>query len=132
MPFAALYHGTGDRGGAPKEQSVETVCREVKKNCVSKTDVLSASADRIFTDLESLPKELSGRLPTYRGELIAADHGTGCYTARSCGKRMNRKAEQLLFSAELLSSAARLTGKLPYPADTYNRPVEVTYLAPVS
>ena len=121
VPFAALYHGTGDRGGAPKEQSVETVCREVKKNGVSKTDVLSASADRIFTDLESLPKELRDILPVYHGELIAADHGTGCYTARSCGKRMNRKAEQLLFSAELLSSAARLTGKLPYPADTYNR-----------
>ncbi|NLA77240.1 MAG: hypothetical protein GX851_05340, partial [Clostridiales bacterium] len=120
MPYAEIYHGIGDRGGAPREQSVETVCREMRRNASAKSDVVSARADEIFLDLDALPRDIKSNLPVWKNELIATDHGTGCYTARSCGKRWNRRAEQLLSIAESFSLAASLAGEYDFRDSVIN------------
>ncbi|HQH62040.1 MAG TPA: glycoside hydrolase family 38 C-terminal domain-containing protein [Clostridiales bacterium] len=116
LPMTMVLHGVGDRGGAPREASVQTVLREAEQNGREKIDVIAASTDRIFKDLERLPAALKQRLPVYNGELVMTDHGAGAYTSRAPSKRFNRRAEQLGAAAEQASAFARLLGSGEYPS----------------
>ncbi len=100
LPCTTNFHGTGDRGGAPKELSVKNVCREINENEGKAYDVLSVPSDAIFYTLDNLPREIYNRLPTYKGELVSTDHGAGGYTSRTVSKRLNRRGEQLGEAAE--------------------------------
>jgi len=117
---ALILHGVGDRGGAPKEKSVVTVCGEVAENDSNKIIVKSAGSDDIFRDLAALPREEQQKLPLYQGEWLLTDHGTGCYTARLWSKRWNRQAEQLAAAAEHANAYAGFMGRLEYPKDELN------------
>lgn len=121
LPFAEIYHGVGDKGGAPEEKSVEIVCREIRENSVAASDVISARADEIFLAAEALPEDVKASLPEWRDELIATYHGAGCYTARTCSKRWNRLAQQLMSVAEGVCLAACLAGEYEYPQQTMDR-----------
>lgn len=116
LPFTYLLHGTGDRGGAPKEESVKTVVSEKQKNAQSDTDVEIVSVDKVFrvmdNDLSAAQKK---QLPVWNNELVSTDHGVGGYTSRALGKRWNRKNEQLADAAERLSVAAAWCGAGEYP-----------------
>ena len=121
MPEAALIlHGVGDRGGAPKERSVATVCKELAENDSQRVQVKSAGSDDIFRDLAALPKDEQLKLPLYTGEWLLTDHGTGCYTSRLWSKRWNRQAQQLAAAAEHASAFAGFMNRLPYPKDNLN------------
>lgn len=113
LPFTITLHGVGDRGGAPKEASVETVCRELRENSSSAVDVLSTCADQIFRDMDALPREMKQRLPIFDNELVSTDHGVGGYTSRAIGKRWNRQNENLADRAEKAAVAALHLGA-PY------------------
>lgn len=119
LPFTYLLHGTGDRGGAPAEKSVQTVVREKQKNKESDTNVEIVSVDKVFRIMdEDLTAAQKKKLPVWNNELVSTDHGVGGYTSRALGKRLNRKNEQLADAAERFSAAAEWLSESPYPKDT--------------
>ena len=52
LDMTYIFHGIGDRGGAPKEESVKFVEKEISKNNSSDIEVLASSADRIYHDID--------------------------------------------------------------------------------
>ncbi len=118
LPFTYIFHGVGDRGGAPKEESVATVCREIAENGSAPTEVLSAPADQAFRDMETeLTPEQKANLPVWNTELVSTDHGVGSYTSRAIGKRWNRRGEQLADATERTAAAAMWLGTAAYPQE---------------
>ena len=113
LDMTAVFHGVGDRGGAPMERSVQVMENEIKDNRVYHEQILSAAADDMFRDLEADPAVRS-KLPVFKNELLMTNHGAGCYTARAQSKRWNAKNETLAILAEKASSAAMLLGAEPY------------------
>lgn len=116
LPYTYLLHGVGDRGGAPRKKSVETVVRENRLNSTSEWDVVIESTDQIFKDLDqNLTDKQKKLLPRWEKELVSTNHGVGGYTSRTAGKRLNRHCEQLADAAERsLTAAAYLTDTV-YP-----------------
>ena len=104
------YYGTGDRGGAPKEDSVKWI----EQSLVGKGPirVVSSKADAIFGDIKPQQK---AKLPVYKGELLLVNHSDGTLTSQAYMKRWNRKGELLADAAERASVAASWLGGAPYP-----------------
>lgn len=116
LPLTAVFHGIGDRGGAPKEKSVAFVEQEIAKNDSSDTEVLAVSADQLFRDLDSdLTPQQKEKLPVWNTELVMRDHGAGGYTSRAIGKRWNRRCEELADMAERMNLIADHIGAKAYP-----------------
>ncbi len=106
------YYGTGDRGGAPGESSVDWIERSIAgKGPIS---VVSTRADAMF---ESLTPGQIAKLPSYKGELLLTEHSAGSITSQAHMKRWNRKNELLADAAERASVAASLWAQTPYPQD---------------
>lgn len=105
------YYGTGDRGGAPPEDSVKWVERSLAGN--GPVHVISARADQMFHDLR--PENVAA-LPRYKGELLLTQHSAGSITSQAYMKRWNRKNELLADAAERASVAAWWLGGAPYPS----------------
>lgn len=121
LPFTFVLHGIGDRGGAPREESVKAVLGEARLNETSKIDVVPASTDRVFRDMEKfLTPEQKAKLPVWHNELVMADHGVGCYTSRAIGKRWNKRAELLADAAERSATLARIIGAAAYPQTVFD------------
>ena len=121
LPMTAIFHGVGDRGGAPKEPSVKTVCNEIAKNDTSDIEVLSAPADQIFRDIDALPEETKQKLPVWNNELVMTNHAVGGYTSRAIGKRWNRRNEEIADMAERASVTAMVTNGYNYPQETLTK-----------
>ncbi len=117
LSATAVYHGVGDRGGAPLELSVKTLQKEMDENKVSPVEVRSAASDEIYRDLEQ-DKKTAAKLPQWHNELLMTNHGAGCYTSRAISKRWNARNEVLANMAERAAVGARLLGALPYPQNT--------------
>ena len=105
------YFGTGDRGGAPSEDSVRWIERSVAGK--GPVHVVSSTAQRMFDDLQ--PAQIA-KLPEYTGELLLTEHSSGSITSASYMKRWNRKNELLADAAERASVLAMTLGGAPYPA----------------
>ncbi len=110
---AARYFGTGDRGGAPTDESVAWLQRSLESD--GPLTVVSAASDQLVRDLT--PEQLD-KLPRYKGELLMTDHRIGCYTSHSAIKRWNRKNELLADAAERAAVAAHWLGGATYPRET--------------
>ncbi len=121
LPMTAIFHGVGDRGGAPKEPSVKTVCDEIAKNDTSDIEVLSAPADQIFRDIDALPEETKQKLPVWNNELVMTNHAVGGYTSRAIGKRWNRRNEEIADMAERACVTAMATKGYTYPQETLTK-----------
>lgn len=121
LPFTAVFHGVGDRGGSPAEASVKTVCGEISQNGTSDTEVLSAPADKIFHDLDEMPEESKQKLPVWNNELVMTNHAVGGYTSRAIGKRWNRRNEEIADMAERASVAAMALSGYEYPQETLTK-----------
>ena len=117
LPWTYAYHGVGDVGGAPKEESVATVCKEESENDTQEIKVLSASPSEFFDDLAALSTEEKTALPRWGTELLMTNHGAGSYTSRAFGKRMNRKNEELADMTERSAVIAEALCDAPYPKD---------------
>jgi len=115
--FYASYHyyGVGDRGGAPKEASVEWVETSVHSDGPLK--VTSSKADQLFLDIT---EEQKAKLPYYSGDLLLIEHSAGSITSQGYMKRWNRMNEVLADAAEKASVAAHLISATPYPLDRLN------------
>ncbi len=105
------YYGTGDRGGAPDENSVGWM----EKSIVGpgQIKVVSARADEMVKTLT--PAQVA-RLPHYKGELLLTQHSAGSITSEAYMKRWNRKNELLADAAERASVAAQWLGGAAYPS----------------
>ena len=121
LPMTAAFHGVGDRGGAPKEISIKTVCEEIRKNDTSDVEVLSAPADQIFRDIDALPEETKQKLPVWNNELVMTNHAVGGYTSRAIGKRWNRRNEEIADMAERACVTATTINGYEYPQETLTK-----------
>ena len=122
------YYGTGDIGGAPREDSVRLLEEIVSKTIGNiagsavgvgqgPVQVISAPADQLFLDLT--PAEIA-RLPRYTGEMELTNHSAGSLTSQAYIKRWLREQETLADAAEKASVAADWLGGLKYPRERLN------------
>ena len=107
------YYGTGDVGGAPRENSVKLLESIVTGG--GPLHVISSTAEEMFLDI----KETKG-LPRYKGDLELIEHSAGSLTSQAYHKRWNRKNELLADAAERASVAAMWLGGLAYPLARLN------------
>lgn len=117
LNMTAVFHGTGDRGGAPKERSVKTVCNEIAANKENDVQIISAAADKIYFDIENLPDGTKQKLPVWNNELVMQNHAVGGYTSRAIGKRWNRRNEEIADMAERSCTAAFAVLGYEYPQE---------------
>lgn len=106
------YFGTGDRGGAPTERSVEMVEKSV--HTPGPIKIVSGPADWLF---KAVSPSMRAGLQTYSGELELTEHSAGSLTSAAYMKRWNRKNELLADNAEKASVMAWWLGGRPYPAE---------------
>jgi len=131
------YYGTGDTGGAPREDSVKLLEAIVTKGSAllppsqqnaqanlietrvgdGPLHVVSATSEQMFLDIK--PDQMS-RLPRYKGDLELTNHSAGSITSETFQKRWNRKNELLADAAEKASVAAAWLGGRPYPQQRLN------------
>jgi alpha-mannosidase len=134
------YYGTGDIGGAPREEYVkrlEAIVTQATTNLPARTGlfsgdrndgpavkvgdgpvhVISANAEQMFLNIA--PAEAAG-LPRYTGEMELTNHSAGSLTSEAYQKRWLRKEELLADSAEKVSIAAQWLGARPYPLKRLN------------
>jgi alpha-mannosidase len=133
------YYGTGDTGGAPKEDSVSLMEAILTKSNAS-LPVLDKNGD-LQSEAEPGPKvkvgegplhieqttaeamflkitpEQTAHLPSYTGDLELVEHSAGSLTSEAYMKRWNRKNELLADAAERASVGADWMGGRPYPLE---------------
>lgn len=115
LDWTYIFHGIGDRGGAPKENSVICLEKEMANNDSSDIEILSAPADQIYHDIDNrLPQEVKDKLPEWKTELVMQNHGVGGYTSRAIGKRWNSKCQELGDIAERIGVMAKYLGAAEY------------------
>ncbi|HEX7771567.1 MAG TPA: glycoside hydrolase family 38 C-terminal domain-containing protein [Pyrinomonadaceae bacterium] len=110
------YYGTGDTGGAPREDSVRMMQDIVTRND-GPLKVVSANAEQMFLNIR--PEQIKG-LPRYEGDLLLTDHSAGSITSQAYQKRWNRKNELLADAAEKASVGAAWLGSRVYPQERLN------------
>lgn len=114
LPWANHLYGTGDWGGAPTEESVKAVNESVEKN-TDDFEVISASSDQIFLDMDKLSKAEKEQLPVWENELLMTSHGAGTYTSRAMSKRLNRACERIADYTEKACAFSASIGAYTYP-----------------
>ena len=121
LPVTFAYHGVGDIGGAPKEESVKTLTKEMADNGKEEIKVLSSSPTEFFEDMAALSQSDIEKLPTWNNELPMTDHGVGSYVSRAFSKRMNRRNEEIADMAERNSVIAMTNCNYAYPKSEIDR-----------
>ena len=136
------YYGTGDIGGAPREDSIKLLEAIVTQGTASlpppgtfmmrgqqhpdwpavkvgdgPVHVISATADQMFLNIT--PAE-AATLPRYTGEMELTNHSAGSLTSQAYQKRWIRKEELLADAAEKASITAEWLGARPYPLERLN------------
>jgi alpha-mannosidase len=96
---ALLVFGHGDGGGGPTREMIETLLRARDLQGLPRSAM--RSPEEFFQALEAEP----GERPVLLGELYFEYH-RGTYTTQARTKLLNRRAEEALHDAELLSVAA--------------------------
>ncbi len=109
VPVDFRYYGSGDRGGAPQEDSVKRL--EATLSNQGPLQIIAGRADNLFNQLT--PAEI-GKLKSYQGDLELTQHSAGSLTSEAAMKRWNRKNEVLAEAAEKSSVMAAWLGELPY------------------
>jgi alpha-mannosidase len=129
------YYGTGDTGGAPREQSVrlmEAILTRGKAPLPARPQqgqpnppagppvqvgdgplrVVQATAEQMFLDIKP---EQTARMPRWKGDLELTEHSAGSLTSEAYQKIWNRRNETLADAAERASVAAEWLGGRAYP-----------------
>lgn len=120
IPAVYRYFGTrssrlhDDQGGSPTPASVRKFDQAMKHP--GAYDLKFAASDEMFRDYYMDP-----RLPVFDGELLMDIHATGCYTSHSEMKKINRKNEWSLVSAEQAGVLSEWLGDMEYPAYTLDQ-----------
>lgn len=121
------YYGTGDTGGAPREDSVRMMEAIVTKNSSlvagipvfgdGPIKVVPATAEEMFVNIRS---DQIKDLPRYEGDLLLTDHSAGSITSQSYQKYWNRQNELLADAAEKASVGAAWLSVRAYPQERLN------------
>jgi alpha-mannosidase len=113
MPQSVVIFGVGDHGGGPTRQQILRI-QSVQQDPIF-PKVHFTSADEYFTQLAQQPTAAS--LPVVDTDLQYTFEG--CYTTHADMKMAIRSSENNLYSAEVLSSLAAMTG-LGYPTAAFD------------
>lgn len=103
------FYGVGNHGGGPTIANIEAVRALGEK--FPDLDIRFSDPGRYFREL----KDKEHLLPVVHGDL--QHHASGCYSAHSEIKRMNRRSENSLLRAERFASLSAILGRSEYPAD---------------
>ncbi|MDE6155982.1 MAG: hypothetical protein K2F67_06040, partial [Eubacterium sp.] len=120
LPWANHLYGTGDWGGSPTEESVQALEESLTKSN-DDFEVISASSDQIFLDMDKLSDEEKSALPVWNNELLMTSHGAGCYTSRAMSKRLNRTCERIADYTEKACAFSSSIGAYTYPRNNINQ-----------
>ncbi len=101
-----LFYGVGNHGGGPTVRTIE--CLEGMMNAAEPGPMAFGSPDDFFDAVRSSGFEL----PVVKGDL--QHHASGCYSAMSEIKELNRRAELRLLGAEKFSTIASVLFHLPF------------------
>ncbi len=93
-----LFYGVGNHGGGPTKADIAFLREKMGQEGFE--ELKFSSPDTFFEELCLTPLEL----PVWREDL--QHHASGCYSATSMVKQLNRRAEQELFFAEAWDTAA--------------------------
>lgn len=93
-----MFYGVGNHGGGPTRGDIEYLKANMQKD--GWHDMKFSSPDEYF---KSLVAEFPD-LPVWKDDL--QHHASGCYSATSLVKKLNRQAENLLFASEVFSTVA--------------------------
>ncbi|MEG3898015.1 MULTISPECIES: alpha-mannosidase [unclassified Microcoleus] len=106
-----------------ESQFLPEVAESSQESDVAKPDNQEILRAREFSNLSAISganppisqlKTIPRTLPVWKDELYLEFH-RGCYTTRADQKRQNRRCEELLYQAELLSSLATICTGAVYP-----------------
>ena len=111
-----MYHGTGDTGGSPKEESVKSLQDAIDTNEGNNVQVIAARSDWWANELT--PEQWKS-LPNIKYDL-SNSQDLGVATSISIGKRWNAHNEKLATKAEHASTAAAWVGARAYPIKIFN------------
>lgn len=103
------FYGVGNHGGGPTKENIEYL--EKKQSELNDVELVFSSPDRYFGEL----LKSGAPLPSYRGDLL--HHATGCYSANSLIKALNRRAENHLLCAERYTVVSELLSRPPCRVD---------------
>lgn len=95
-----MFYGVGNHGGGPTKGDIEYLIDRAKTDM---EELQFSSPDEYFEDMHGEFTDL----PVWRDDL--QHHASGCYSATSIMKQLNRKAENLLTSAEKWDTVAALS-----------------------
>ncbi len=121
LPWANHLYGTGDWGGSPTEESVKAVEESIAANADKDFEVISASSDQVFLDMDKLSDVDKAKLPVWNNELLMTSHGAGTYTSRAMSKRLNRQCERMAEYAEKANVLACSLNGLKYPKGIFEQ-----------
>lgn len=107
------FYGVGNHGGGPTKLNIESI-HEMNESDEYPA-LIMASPDTYFNDV----RESGAELPVVQGELF--HHSSGCYSANSNIKMLNRKAENRLMEAEKFSVISNVLTGQRYPVEEYRR-----------
>ncbi|HEV2320438.1 MAG TPA: glycoside hydrolase family 38 C-terminal domain-containing protein, partial [Verrucomicrobiae bacterium] len=122
VPQSVVIFGVGDHGGGPTRQQILRIQSFQQDPIFPK--VHFTSADDYFAQLAQQPG--AGSLPVVDTDLQYTFEG--CYTTHADMKKAIRASENNLYSAEVLSSLAAMTG-VPYPTADFDGAWEPTAFA---
>ncbi|MHB8637388.1 MAG: alpha-mannosidase [Fimbriimonadaceae bacterium] len=105
-------YGVGNHGGGPTKEHIETAKAWEKEPGLP--TVKFSTAENFFHRIGAGD---TSRLPTVTGEMEGVFRG--CYTTNSMEKRLNRRAEAEMVTAEATASVANYLGHFPYPRDQF-------------
>ena len=101
------FYGVGNHGGGPTIQNIASI-HEYQKHGEKGEEVIFSDPDAYFEAV----KAQGLKLPEWRTEL--QHHASGCYSATSLIKHLNRVTENALIRSEIFAAlSARLTGHKP-------------------
>ncbi len=107
-----MFFGVGNHGGGPTRENIRSIYELNAREDMPVMEIGSTTG--FFRDVKARGKSY----PEFTGDL--QHHASGCYSVLSRVKRENRRAEDLLTTAEGWSAVASLAEEQPYPDDFKN------------
>ncbi len=124
LPLSLWLPGVGDHGGGPTRDMLQIAQRWQRSPFFPELRFTTAAAYlQAITTASPIPKPL----PVWNSELYLEFH-RGCYTTHADQKQANRRAEALLYQAELWSAIAAIATGAPYPKHTLEQAWKHTLL----
>lgn len=104
-----MFYGVGNHGGGPTKENIRSIYDLNSREDMPAMEMGTTGA--FFREI----KENGKTYPDFIGDL--QHHASGCYSVLSRVKRENRRAEEMLGTAEAWSVIAAASNQQPYPTD---------------